>query len=184
MPAASLNVLPDAVISNNCEVVISSSFSRPSNTTAYSAGQLVANSTVAASVTPLTFANVVRSAGDCLRVERVRISKTTNSLTNASFKLHLFEVLPVPSVGDGAGFDSSGVLQLTTGALNHIGTFSVTMTISGTDGAIGWSASNADLPRTCCPVTGTTLYGLLEATAGYTPVANEVFAVAVEGYRT
>ena len=178
--ASATNQFP--VQSNNSEVKLSSSFVRPANTTAYVSGYLVANNTVAASVVPLTFTNTVRSAGDCVRLERLRLTKTSTSLTNAGFKVHIFESLPTPTVGDGAAFDASGVLA-TTGALNYVGSFTVTMNISGSDGASGRALPDTGFALTCSPTSGTSLYGLIEATAAYTPTSGETFTAVLEGFR-
>lgn len=172
-----------SVASNNSEVRISASFVRPSDTTAYAAGDLVANSTTAGSVIPLAFANVVRTAGDCLRIERVRIEKSSTSLTNASFRLHLFEASPTPTVGDNGVYNSAGVLA-TNNVLNMVGTFPVTMIWSGSDGAMGIGVPTTGSGATASPTSGTTLFGLLEVTAAYTPVSGETFYVVLEGYRT
>lgn len=171
------------VISNNSEVRISANFTRPSDTTAYAAGDLVANSTTSGSVVPLSFANVVRSAGDCVRIERVRIEKSGTSLTNASFRLHLFEASPTPTVGDNGVFNNAGVLA-TNNVLNHAGTFPVTMSWSGSDGAMGIGVPTTGAGATVSPTSGTTIYGLLEVTGAYTPSSGEVFYVVLEGYRT
>lgn len=171
------------VISNNSEVRISANFTRPADTTAYAAGDLVANSTSSGSVVPLSFTNAVRSAGDCVRIERVRIEKSGTSLTNASFRLHLFEASPTPTVGDNGVFNNAGVLA-SNNVLNYVGAFPVTMTNSGSDGATGFGVPATGAGVTCSPTSGTTLYGFLEATAAYTPANAEVFYVVIEGYRT
>ena len=171
------------VISNNSEVRISANFTRPSDTTAYAVGDLVANSTTSGSVVPLSFANAVRSAGDCVRIERVRIEKSGTSLTNASFRLHLFEASPTPTVGDNGVFNNAGVLA-TNNVLNHAGTFPVTMIWSGSDGAMGIGVPTTGAGATVSPTSGTTIYGLLEVTGAYTPASGEVFYVVLEGYRT
>ena len=172
-----------AVISNNSEVRISANFTRPADTTAYAAGDLVANSTTSGSVVPLSFTNVVRTAGDCVRIERVRIEKSGTSLTNASFRFHLFEASPTPTVGDNGVFNNAGALA-TNNVLNHAGSFPVTMTWSGSDGAMGIGVPTTGAGATASPTSGTTLYGLLEVTAAYTPASGETFYVVLEGYRT
>lgn len=171
------------VISNNSEVRISANFTRPADTTAYASGDLVANSTTSGSVVPLSFTNVVRTAGDCVRIERVRIEKSGTSLTNASFRFHLFEASPTPTVGDNGVFNNAGALA-TNNVLNHAGSFPVTMTWSGSDGAMGIGVPTTGAGATASPTSGTTLYGLLEVTAAYTPASGEVFYVVLEGYRT
>lgn len=172
-----------SVISNNSEVRIQASFTRPADTTAYAAGDLVANSTTAGSVIPLSFANAVRMAGDCVRIERVRIEKSGTSLTNASFRLHLFESSPTPTVGDNGVFNNAGALA-SNNILNHAGTFPVTMVWSASDGAMGIGVPTTGSGATASPTSGTSLFGLLEVTEAYTPVSGEVFYVVLEGYRT
>lgn len=171
------------VISNNSEVKISANFTRPADTTTYAAGDLVANNTTAGSVVPLTFANAVRTAGDCVRIERVRIEKSSTSLTNAAFRFHLFEASPTSTVGDNGIFNNAGVLA-SNNVLNYVGAFVVTMSNSGSDGAVGFGVPVSGNGVTCSPTSGTSLFGFLEATASYTPVSGEVFYVVIEGYRT
>jgi len=172
-----------SVVSNNSEVRIQATFTRPADTTAYAAGDLVANSTTAGSVIPLSFTNAVRTAGDCLRIERVRVEKSGASLTNAAFRLHLFESSPTPTVGDNGVFNNAGALA-TNNVLNHAGTFSVTMIWSGSDGAMGIGVPTTGAGATVSPTSGTTIFGLLEVTGAYTPASGEVFYVVIEGYRT
>lgn len=172
-----------SIVANNSEVRIQASFTRPADTTAYAAGDLVANSTTAGSVVPLSFAGAVRTTGDCVRIERVRIEKSGTSLTNASFRLHLFEASPTPTVGDNGVYNNAGVLA-TNNILNHAGTFPVTMIWSGSDGAMGIGVPTTGNGATIRPATGTTLFGLLEVTAAYTPASGEIFYVVLEGYRT
>jgi len=180
LPAGS-NVI-GAVTSNNSEIKVQSSFTRPANTTAYVSGYLVANSTTAGSVVALSFASVSRNAGDCVRIERARINTSNALLTNASFRLHLFEGTPVPTVGDGAAFNASGVLS-TSGVAGYLGSISITLSNSGSDGSSGRGVPDVGSAITASPTSGTTIYGLLEATAAYVPTSGAVFTVSLEGYR-
>lgn len=166
----------------NAFVRLSSNFTRPANTTAYTAGDLVANSTTAGSVTPLSFANAARVAGDCFRVERVRLLASSTSLTTASFIVHFFESSPTVSVGDNAAFDSAGALS-TTGSAVYCGNVPVTLTTAGSDGAAGIGTPGVGVGITMAPQSGTTVYALIEANSAYTPTSGETFTVIVEGYR-
>lgn len=170
------------VISNNSEVCLQASFTRPADTTAYTAGDLVANNVTAGSVVPLTFTNAVRTAGDCVRIERVRVQKSGTSLTNATFRVHLFEASPTPTVGDNGAYNSSGVLS-TNNVLNMAGTFPVTVMWSGSDGASGVGLPATGSGVTASPTTGTSLFAFLEVTGAYTPTSGETFYVTLEGYR-
>lgn len=149
------------------------SFTRPSNTTQYSVGDIVANSTVAGSIVPMQF-SVGRIAGGSGLLRRIRARKTGTSITSASFRLHLYRSLPTPSNGD------NGV-WLTNNADGYMGSFDVTFDKAFTDGAAGnglptvGSELNYDLPDGQWVV-----YGLVEARATYTPVSAEQFSFYLE----
>lgn len=165
--------------------VSSASFTRPANTTAYAAGGLVANSTTAGSVVPLTFPNFFQNYLQPTQLVRARLYKSGTVLTNASFRLHLFESLPVPTVGDGGVFQSAGALA-TTGGLTYLTSLSFTLNFAGTDGASGQATPvTGNLVHSYSRATSNSaaaksLYGLLEATAAYTPVSAEVFTATLE----
>lgn len=171
-----------SVTSANSLLKLTASFTRPADTTAYAAGDLCANSTTAGSVTPLTFSNAVRASADGVRIERARIRKSSTGLTNATFRLHLFESSPTLSVGDNAAFNSSGVLGVNN-ALAYLGSIAVTMQNSGSDGAIGHGVPLVGNGIVAQP-SATTIYGLLEVTGAYTPTSGETIAVDLECFRT
>ena len=153
-------------------VKASASFSRPANTTAYAAGDLVANNTSAGSVTAMEF-TVARVAGGSGMIRRGRLRKTGTSVTLASFRLHLYLSAPTVSNGD------NGV-WLTDKAADYVGAIDITVDRAFTDGAAGnglpvtGSEINFDL------ASGTKLYGLLEARAAYTPASGETFTLDLE----
>lgn len=143
---------------------VSASFTRPSNTTAYASGDLVANNTNAGSVTPLTFS----SAHGFGAIVRARIEKSDKTTTNASFDLHLFEASPTVANGD------NGALSIANLA-GYLGKVSVT--VNALAGATTGASGNADASAIC--PSGATVYGLLAATAAYTPASAEVFTVTL-----
>jgi hypothetical protein len=159
---------------------VSASVTRPADTTAYASGDLVANSTTAGSVVPLTFSSAVREGGEAVRIERVRLRKTGTSLTNASFRVYIFRGSPTVSVGDNAALNSSSVLSVSDVA-DLVGWVDITMDRSGTAGAVGRGVPAGGAAISTAPSSGTTLYGLIEATAAYTPVSGEAFTVTLEG---
>jgi hypothetical protein len=171
-----------AVTSNNALIERVASFIRPADTTTYASGDLVANNTTAGSVVPLTFTTVTRSAGDSVRIERARINTSNALLTNASFRLHLFETTPVPTVGDNGVFNNAGVLA-TTGIDGYLGNFSITLSNSGTTGSSGRGVPDVGSAIIATPATGTSIFGLLEVTAAYVPVSAATFTVSLEGFR-
>lgn len=145
------------------------SFSRPANTTAYASGQLVANSTTAGSVVPLSF-TVSRTAGAGGMLRRVRLRKTSTSLTNASFRMHFYSASPTVSNGDGGAW-------LTNLAENYVGSVDVTMDKAFTDGAGG---NGVPTVGSEINFTTDTYFVVIEARASYTPASSETFTLSLE----
>lgn len=162
-------------------VVVSDSFTRPDNTTAYASGDLVANSATAGSVAALTFSGAAVMNGGSFRIKRVRLTKDDDDVTNASFRLHLFDSDPVataPEGGDNAAIQLNGALS------SYLGSFALDMTATGIDihndgnAADGVPINGVDIVVSLS--SGKAIYGLLEARGVYTPAAEEVFTAYVE----
>ena len=153
-------------------VVTGATTTRPANTTAYAAGQLLANSTTAGSVTYPTIA--AASANDVAgTILRVRLKKSGTTLTNGIFRVHLYSALPSVTNGDGGTW-------LTTTA-GYAGSFDVTMSQAFSDGAVGVGTSVAGYGVAFTPAAGTqNLYYLIEVRAAYTPASGEVFTPYAE----
>lgn len=150
---------------------LAANFTRPANTTAYAVGDIVANSTTAGSVVPLSFTAARLSAGS-FRVRRVKVSKSNNVLTAAQFRVHFFTASPTIANGDNGVFSTSGTAD-------YVGYIDVTLDIAFTDGAAGFAAlPGFGIGRKLA--SGQTLFALLEARAAYTPASAEVFRVEIE----
>jgi hypothetical protein len=151
---------------------VAASFSRPADTTAYAAGDLVANSVTAGSVAPMTFA-AARLADKGFMIRRARIKKSTAGLTAAAFRLHLYRQSPVVGNGDNGAWLSD--------EKTYLGSIDVTMDRAFSDGAAGIGAPNNGSDISGLPNTGTVnIFGLLEARAAYTPGNVESFTVTLE----
>ncbi|MGA2289860.1 hypothetical protein [Bradyrhizobium sp.] len=149
------------------------SFTRPNNTTTYAPGQLVANSVTAGAVVPLTI-NLGNSFGQGqFRLTRARLFKSGTGVTNATFRIHLYEKSPVCANGDGATW-------LTDSCGHWLGNIDVSSMLSFSDGAAGTGSCPAGSEQFIKTDAGSTLYGLLAALGAYTPVANEVFTLVLE----
>ena len=153
----------------NNHAVVAAVFTRPADTTAYASGDLVANSTTAGSVVPMEFKFATKGQGIASRVRRARIVTSSTSVTNASFRLHLFCASPTVANGDNGAFSTSL-------AAKYIGQVDITVGQAFTDGAFG-AATTDMLFQT---LSGTSLYGLIEARAAYTPTSGGTFTVALE----
>jgi hypothetical protein len=166
---------PISTVAAGFGAVATSAFTRPADTTAYANGDLVANSTTAGSVVPLTFANAVRDVAGVSRIERIRLRKSGTSITNASFRVHLFSASPTVTNGDNGAF--------LTPVSDYIGAFDVIMDRAFSNGAAGAGVPISGGAATFTIPAGTSLFALIEARAAYTPVSAEVFTCVAELYR-
>lgn len=150
------------------EHIISANFTRPNDTTAYGAGDLVANNTTAGSVAMMDFA-----FPDDVWLRRVRIHKSGAAVSNASFGLWLHTDSAVTFAnGDNGALSTSGLA-----IADIIERFDVTVDAGATGlGALGHLVFDRGLYRIPAQT-----YGFLEATAAYTPAAQEVFTVTLYG---
>lgn len=167
---ASASSLP--VIAGGYTTIAGGTFTRPANTTAYASGQLVANSTTAGSVVPITITGASRATAGTGMIRRVRLSKSSTGLTNAQFRVHVYRDLPTVTNGDGGAW-------LTTHS-TYIGCFDVTMDKAFTDAAKGTGAPCVGSEINFDTSGSANLYSLIEARAAYTPVSAETFTAAFE----
>lgn len=152
----------------------SSSFTRPSDTTAYASGDLVANSTTAGSVTPMTFSI---GYGTGLKVYRASVKFNSSTPTNAKFRLHLYSSSPTVTNGDNGTW-----LSTESGYLGAIDIDASALTFSDSTSAYGIYVNTAlSIPMLIVSGVNATVYGLLAATAAYTPTSAEVFTVTLLG---
>lgn len=154
-------------------VTLGATFTRPADTTAYAIGDLIANNTVAGSVVAIAFPASTRYNATSAMVRRVRLHASNTSLTNASFRVHLYDRIPTISNGDNGAW-----LTTITG---YLGSFDITFDKAFADGAkgIGISGAGAEINFTAAPGDNS-LYALIEARAAYTPTSAEVFTLALE----
>ena len=150
-------------------------FTRPADTTQYTSGDIVANSTTAASITPLSW-SIEGMQGASGIIRGVRVYKSNKTVTAGSFRVHLFTADPgVPTNGDNGAF---GIAD----ASNFLDTVAVDLSSSsmagGTTGAKKRSAAVA-IPFTF-PTTAMKLYGLIDVQGTYTPTSAETFTITLE----
>ncbi len=93
--------------------VLTAVLTRPADTTAYTANDLVARQTAVVPVNSPAIVNAVAMKGDAFRLDRVRLRKSSISLTSASFRVHFFDRLPTWTVGDNGAGGAIGALAVT-----------------------------------------------------------------------
>jgi hypothetical protein len=143
--------------------IVSAKFTRPSDTTAYASGDLVANSTTAGSVAPVQLA----VGPGVFQIRRVRIHTSSTNVTNAAFRVHFYGATVTAANGDNSAWSTSG-------AANYFGFVDVTVDKAFTDGAAGMATTEIN-----CAVAGT-IFALVEARGAYTPTSAGVFNVTIE----
>lgn len=161
--------------------LFSANFTRPADTTAYAAGDLVANNVTAGSVVPLTFdVNGSQvSQGQCV-IQRARLHKSSNVPTLATFRLHLFAGTPdIASVAPTVANGDNGVLSVSSVLTGYLGFIDIDQ---ATNSLVGAATGCAKPGAPANPIYhgGGQIYGLLQAQAAYVPTSGEVFTVVLE----
>jgi hypothetical protein len=155
----------------------SSTITRPADTTAYTSGDLVANSVTAGSVTNLQFTTLARVSGGSGVIIGAQIQKSTNVATSAAFRLHLFNTAPTYT---SAGDNSAIATVVVASAKGYLGYIDITAMVGFSD--VCWGSGAPDNTRGGIPYVATAqiIFGLLEARGAYTPGNAEVFTVSVD----
>ncbi len=158
----------------------SASFSRPTDTTAYAIGDLVANSTSNAAVVPLSWrVGVATSDRHSVYVAGARLRLDNPVVTAASFRVHLFKATPTFVTG---GDNSAFGTVVATGYANWLGSLDATIVAVTADGVAGMAepTDGVIIPYHLTgldPGSPVVLFGLVEALAAYTPKNAGVFTV-------
>lgn len=155
----------------------SSTITRPADTTAYASGDLVANSVTAGSVANLQFTTLARVSGGSGVIIGAQIQKSGPIVTNAAFRLHLFNTAPTYT---SAGDNSAIATVVVASAKGYLGYIDITAMVGFSD--VAWGSGAPDNSRGGIPYVATAqiIYGLLEARGAYTPISAEVFTISVD----
>jgi hypothetical protein len=174
-----------ATISLDSIAVLRGELTRPTDTAVYASNDLVGANTSVNDANVIEIANAVAAAGQSLRVERVRLAKSTNTTTSAQFRLHFFESRPTLGVGDNGALGA--LTALTVDSMRYYaGYVDVTINRAGNDaadGAVGVAVPVVGTGLTLRPVTGTSIFLVIQALAAYTPASAEKFWPVIEGVR-
>lgn len=168
---------PQPVMGNTVVQAASSTITRPADTTAYASGDLVANSVTAGSVAALQFTTLARVSGGSGCIVGAQIQKSSNVVTNAAFRLHLFNTIPTfTSAGDNSAISTVVVAS----AKGYLGYVDITAMVGFSD--VAWGSGAPDNTRGSIPYVATAqiIYGILEVRGAYTPVSAEVFTISLD----
>jgi hypothetical protein len=153
--------------SNLINVPTQYSFARPADTIAYAIGDLIANSTTAGSVTPLSWTGATISGnGGSGEIVGVEIEFGTDTVAH-TVRVHFFTFAPTVSGGDNTAITLSNWQR--TASNYYLGFIDVALQTSANiagGGAIGQTVNTA-LPYKLA--SGDTIYGLKESQTAYNP---------------
>lgn len=167
----------DEILGFTVTQAASSTITRPADTTAYTSGDLVANSVTAGSVTNLQFTTLARVSGGSGVIIGAQIQKSGPIITNAAFRLHLFNTAPTYT---SAGDNSAIATVVVASAKGYLGYIDITAMVGFSD--VAWGSGAPDNSRGGIPYVATAqiIYGLLEARGAYTPISAEVFTISLD----
>jgi len=147
----------------------SASLTRPADTTQYAVGDVVADSTTVPGL--MIFENASRIAGCGGRVTGAKCSKNTATVTNAQFRLYLYNA-PITAIADNAQH-----ALLWANRAKRIGYIDFLLATSGTGSDCAEDIQQG-LNLEFIPQADTkTIYGILVALAAYTPGSADQLAV-------
>jgi hypothetical protein len=176
MPMIPMN--PDGSSRDVSSGVAAASVIRPADTAAYAAGDLIANSTTAGSVIPLTFA-IARAVNRPVQGRRLRVKVNDAIWKAAIIRVHLFRDLPTVTVGDNGQLNNAETYAFSEA--DYLGFADVTLSQVTSD---GFAKGFASISVTATPSTGTVnIFGLLETRSAVTPGSAKTFSVVFEAGR-
>ncbi len=177
--AAVLAALPSALTAAGAlktGVVVanpSSVLTRPANTTAYAAGQLIASNVTAGSVVVPSFTATPGSAGNG-SIKRLRLySNKTSGMGGVQLQVELWTTAPTFTNGDG------GTYAVATGAAGWIGSFTFDATQVG-DGMYCVAMPDAGNSVDFALASGTAIFWTLKTNSVFTPASAQTFTAVPE----
>lgn len=180
---------------------VTGTFSRPADNTAYSAGDIIANSGTAASVVPITFSRAAMEDGGSGRLTGCRcvVAPASGNLVIANLTFDLLVFRPATSIPfAAAGYPAdNAALAISAAAMRElVGVFAFSASgwrspagSTSAAGVAGYQAVALNSTRPFAPfdLTGldsSSLIGVVQAQAGWTPtgVVNQFdFVLDIEG---
>lgn len=168
-----VNTVPTGVLA--VPVQVSASFTRPSDTTAYAAGDAVTNST--SSPAAITFDGCAAANGGKGVILGALMLDSANQSTKGIFELWLFAGSSAPTPdNDNAVFTPTDAELANLVAIIPLNVTYVGDATSGAGGNVIYESPEMARPFTCGGSVND-LFGLLVVRNAYTPVSAEVFTI-------
>lgn len=150
-------------------VLSEASYTRPADTVTYAAGDVIAQSTSAATI--LTFANLGRVAGGGGFIQNAVLICSTAPALKLDAELYLFDTAPAMQNDNVAWAPSDAEMEKCLGVIAFsTGSFKVA-------GANGMTDAGTLSKSYKCATAQTSLFGILVARNAYVPASAEKFAI-------
>lgn len=158
-------------VGGNLGVVAASEFTRPSNTSAYSAGDAISDSTSAPTLV-CTFTNVLRVSGGTGYITKLRAMTDKKDCTT-KLRLHLFNDGTITPINDNAV-----QTLLYVNRASWLGSIDLpAMTTEDASTSTAAAAINDTVRHVVKGGANRNLYGLLETIDGFTPASGQKFYI-------
>lgn len=155
------------------------SFTRPANATAYTAGDVVADSATAA--TALTFEGITRGDGLGTTLDGLVFTTSANvAAAKPDLELWLFDTLPATYGNDNEAFAPTDAEVLRCIGVVDIPVASFKVGLSGADAAGNAVCTVTGRNLIIDPIAGNKVFGVLVIRNAYVPVSGEVFSILLK----
>jgi hypothetical protein len=167
---ASYDPTTGALQRDDAHKVIRASFTRPANTTAYAAGDVVNGDGV---LVPVTLTAVAKRNGGGGVIESVGLETNNVTVTNGTFRVHFF------SASHATAADNAAFASLHANRAAYIGFADLTILVADSASATGaQTQADVNIPFQCASADDD-LYAVVVATGAYTPASGQVFQLTV-----
>jgi hypothetical protein len=170
---ASYNQYTGALVRDDRNKTVQTSFTRPADTTAYATGDAVNDSTSAP--TRLKFSSVASRLGGGGTIRGAQLLTNNLTVTNGDFELILTKITYTPANDNAAS--SSLTYTRAANIVARIAFPTLTANASGGDSAFA-QKDTLNIPFTCDSADDA-LYGSLVAKGAYTPASGQKFTVTL-----
>lgn len=168
-----LQIYPDPLaVIRPVSKIITASYTRPADTTAYAAGDMLADSTSAATV--LTFAGVARGNGLGFILDGVSLIYSGAPATKPDLELHLFDTAPTLQNDNATWNPLDADLDKALLMISFPGSGATICAPLASSGNMVQHASPA-IRSHACAAGASAIYGVLVVRNAYTPTSGEKF---------
>jgi len=150
-------------------VVLTQSYTRPADTNTYAAGDVVAESTSAATI--LTFTGFAKAAGLGATIQAVTFVDSAAQTLKPEFELYLFDTAPTMQNDNVAWAPSDSEME------KCLGVIALPSQLFKTAGANGVISVDGPGRPIQCASSVSSIYGILVTRNAYVPISGEKFVI-------